>query len=218
LQSRLLIKNNIICLFWRLIPLRKLTNKTIIEEIKAGKQDAILMLYKEYRDEFIQFAQKNYGLSREELKDVFQDTVIAFYENITSGKLQYLNSDVKTYLFAIGKRQASTYKKNLLKIGNLSTDDDIKAILIDVAQEMEHPNELEEVVKKVLSELPDQERKILELFYYEKKSMEEIASIMGYANANSMKKKKSLILKKVGEQVIKLSKGLLMLLLWMHMS
>ena len=193
-------------------------NSTIIQEIKAGNQQVIVLLYKEYRDEFIQFAIKNYGLSREELKDVFQDTIIAFYENIASGKLEYLSSDVKTYLFAIGKRQASNHKRNLFKIGNLSTDDDIKAILTDIAEEMEQPNELEDVVKKVLSELPDQERRILELFYYEKKSMEEIASIMGYANANSMKKKKSLILKKVGEQVIKLSKGLLMLLLWMHLS
>ena len=193
-------------------------NNTIIQEVKAGNQQVIVMLYKEYRDEFIQFAVKNYGLSREELKDVFQDTIIAFYENIASGKLEYLSSDVKTYLFAIGKRQASNHKRNLFKIGNLSTDNDIKAILTDIAEEMEQPNELEDVVKKVLSELPEQERKILELFYYEKKSMEEIASIMGYANANSMKKKKSLILKKVGEQVIKLSKGLLMLLLWIHMS
>ena len=193
-------------------------NSTIIQEIKAGNQQVIVRLYKEYRDEFIQFAIKNYGLNREELKDVFQDTIIAFYENIASGKLEHLTSDVKTYLFAIGKRQASNYKRNLFKIGNLSTDDDIKAILTDIAEEMEQPNELEDVVKKVLSELPEQERKILELFYYEKKSMEEIASIMGYANANSMKKKKSLILKKVGEQVIKLSKGLLMLLLWMQMS
>ncbi len=193
-------------------------NNTLIQEIKAGNQQVIVLLYKEYRDEFIQFAIKNYGLSREELKDVFQDTIIAFYENIASGKLEYLTSDVKTYIFAIGKRQASNHKRNLFKIGNLSTDDDIKAILTDIAEEMEQPNELEDVVKKVLSELPDQERKILELFYYEKKSMEEIASIMGYANANSMKKKKSLILKKVGEQVIKLSKGLLMLLLWIHMN
>ena len=193
-------------------------NSTIIQEIKAGNQHVIVLLYKEYRDEFIQFAIKNYGLSREELKDVFQDTIIAFYENIASGRLEFLTSDVKTYLFAIGKRQASNHKRNLFKIGNLSTDDDIKAILTDIAEEMEQPNELEDVIKKVLSELPEQERKILELFYYEKKSMEEIASVMGYANANSMKKKKSLILKKVGEQVIKLSKGLLMLLLWMHLS
>ena len=91
-------------------------------------------------------------------------------------------------------------------------------MLNDIAEEMEQPNEIEESIKKVLAELPDHERQILELFYYEKKSMDEIAAIMGYANANSMKKKKSLILKKVGEQVIKLSKGLLGVLLWMHMS
>ncbi len=190
----------------------------IIHELKNGNQQVLLYLYKEFRDEFIQFAQKNYGLNREELKDVFQETVIAFYENVSSGRLQFLTSDIKTYLFAIGKRQASTYKKNLFKIGNLSASEDIKSMLNDIAEEMEQPNEIEESIKKVLAELPDHERQILELFYYEKKSMDEIAAIMGYANANSMKKKKSLILKKVGEQVIKLSKGLLGVLLWMHMS
>jgi RNA polymerase sigma factor (sigma-70 family) len=83
---------------------------------------------------------------------------------------------------------------------------------------MEEQNELEDSVKKVLAELPEHERKILELFYYEKKSMEEIAGIMGYANANSMKKKKSLILKKLGEKVIDISKGLLGLLVWLNMN
>ncbi len=193
-------------------------NQYLITQIQQGNAGAISELYKLYRDEFIQFANKNYGLSREESKDVFQETVIAFYENVASGRLQFLTSDIKTYLFAIGKRQASTYKKNLFKIGNLSVSEDIKAMLNDIAEEMEQPNELEDAVKKVLGELPEHERKILELFYYEKKNMDEIAGIMGYANANSMKKKKSLILKKVGEQVVKLSKGLLGLLLWMQMN
>ena len=193
-------------------------NSTIISRIKADDRYILAELYKNYREEFIQFIQKNYGLSREESKDIFQDTIIAFYQNIVTGKLQYLSSDVKTYLFAIGKRQASTFKKNLFKIGNVSIDSDIKAILKDIAEEMEQPNDLEDAVKKVLSELPEHEKKILELFYYEKKSMDEIATIMGYANANSMKKKKSLILKKVGDSVIKISKGLLGLLIWMQLN
>ena len=193
-------------------------NSTIISRIKADDRYILAELYKNYREEFIQFIQKNYGLTREESKDIFQDTIIAFYQNIVTGKLQYLSSDVKTYLFAIGKRQASTFKKNLFKIGNVSIDSDIKAILKDIAEEMEQPNDLEDAVKKVLSELPEHEKKILELFYYEKKSMDEIATIMGYANANSMKKKKSLILKKVGDSVIKISKGLLGLLIWMQLN
>jgi hypothetical protein len=87
----------------------------IIGELKNGNEKVLVFLYKEYRDEFIQFAHKNYGLSREELKDVFQETIIAFHQNVISGRLQNLTSDVKTYLFAIGKRQASTHKKNLSK-------------------------------------------------------------------------------------------------------
>jgi RNA polymerase sigma-70 factor (ECF subfamily) len=190
----------------------------IISEILSGNELSIAWLYSEYRDEFIRFGEANTTLNSEELKDVFQESIIAFYENVVSGKLQHLTSDIKTYLFAIGKRQASNYKKNLFKIGNLYGNEHINAMLKDIAEEMEQPNELEETVKKVLAELPEHERKILELFYYEKKSMDEIAKIMGYANANSMKKKKSLVLKKVGERVINLSKGLLSLLLWMHMS
>ena len=190
----------------------------IISEILSGNELSITWLYSEYRDEFIRFGIANTTLNREELKDVFQESIIAFYENVVSGKLQHLTSDIKTYLFAIGKRQASNYKKNLFKIGNLYSNGHINAMLKDIAEEMEQPNELEETVKKVLAELPEHERKILELFYYEKKSMDEIAQIMGYANANSMKKKKSLVLKKVGERVINLSKGLFSLLLWMYMS
>ena len=185
----------------------------IIQQIKSGNEGALSLLYKEYRHEFIQFGSKNYQVSEDDLKDIFQNTVIVFYENVISGKLEFLTSDVKTYLFAIGKYQILNYKKNIAKRGNVQLNDAIKDTTTEIAEDMEQHEELNDLAKKVMGDLPENERKILELFYYQEKSMEEIAREMNYKNANVAKKKKSLIMKKLAEQIIKLSKGLMSVLL-----
>ena len=185
----------------------------VIQDIKSGNDAVLVRLYKQYRDEFIQFGIKNYHVKEEDLKDIFQNTIIALHENIMSGKLEFLTSDIKTYLFAIGKFQLLNFKRNIVHIGNHETDSGIKDTAPEMAEDMERKDELSDLVKKVMEDLPENEKKILELFYYQDKSMDEIAREMSYKNANVAKKKKSLIMKKVGEQVMKLTKGLMSVLL-----
>ena len=185
----------------------------IIQRIKNGDETQLLSIYKEYRDEFVKFASYNYALSNEDAKDVFQNAVIALYENVQSGKLSELTSDIKTYLFAIGKFQMLNLKKKTSLVSNLSSDYAIKENPFDMAEDDETRNEMDKLVKSVIRDLPEVDQKILELYYYEDKSLRDIAQMLNYKNENVVKKKKSLIMKKIGEQVLKISKGLMSIIL-----
>jgi DNA-directed RNA polymerase specialized sigma24 family protein len=81
----------------------ELEDFAIIEAIRNGSEKILLRIYSEYRDEFMGWAISNNQLEIEEAKDIFQDTIISFHQNLKSGKQEHLQSSVKTYLFAIGK-------------------------------------------------------------------------------------------------------------------
>jgi len=98
---------------------------TTLELIKKGDKETLETIYKENRKRFIYFARKQ-GLIPEDAEDVYQNSIIAFIENISSGKIQTLQSSVSTYLFGIGKKliqyqiRLNTRKKNSpeIKISN----------------------------------------------------------------------------------------------------
>nr|MBP9791004.1 hypothetical protein [Bacteroidia bacterium] len=86
---------------------------SIIEEILNGRQEPLQEIYCNHRNEFLNWAIFHYSCSEEEAKDVFQDSIVAFYENIVGGKLRHLTCDVKTYIFGVGKFKLLTLlKKN----------------------------------------------------------------------------------------------------------
>ena len=82
-----------------------MNGQNLLESIAQGDLAGFENAYLSYRDEFIMWANKNYYCDFEESRDIYQATVIQFYENVRSGRLTHLTSDLKTYLFAIGKNK-----------------------------------------------------------------------------------------------------------------
>ena len=78
----------------------------IIQKIRSGGQTELGSIYEEYRTEFLQWITKEYDCSMDDGKDIYQLTILIFYDNIKKGKLEHLVSSVKTYLFGIGKNLA----------------------------------------------------------------------------------------------------------------
>ena len=60
-------------------------------------------IYAMYRSDFLSFAANKFNCDNNEATDVFQDAVIALYENIRDGKITVFESSIKTYLFSIAK-------------------------------------------------------------------------------------------------------------------
>ncbi len=177
----------------------------LLKEIKNGNEEALLSLYKLYRNEFISWTSNTYQLNKDDGKDIFQDTIIAFYENVKSGQLTSISGSVKTYLFAIGKFKTINFLKKSNKSVTFSDFDLLKVIEPSENQIMDkEENEfIKDTVKKYLDEQCEDCKKVLELYYFKEKDMKTIASEMGYKNADVAKKKKYECFKKLAEMVRK---------------
>lgn len=166
-----------------------MTNDMIIEKIRSGGQTELGMVYEQYRSEFIQWIMKEYHCSSDDSKDIYQLTILIFYDNIKLGKLEKLVSSVKTYLFAIGKNIAMENYRKTSRYTPIDQEKWLKEYLIDEPDKNPYIDKFDKV-KQALEKLGQPCQRLIELFYYEKKSMEEIAAMMNYKNAETAKNQK----------------------------
>lgn len=162
---------------------------TLIKDIKDGDHTALREVYREFKKEFIGWSSHQFNLSTEESQEAFQFAVVTFYENVINGKLEYLSSSLKTYLFAIGKNKAMEYsrRKNLQlgisEAGDLADD-------IESEDDFREREERFEKAKKSMAKLGSPCSEILMSFYYQKRPLTEIATQMGYKSMESLKSQK----------------------------
>lgn len=134
-----------------------------------------------YRIEFIQWLCGRLGCDQELAKDIYQQSILIFYENIQSGRLTLLTSQVKTYLFSIGRN------KYYEAVREQKKSDDFKPEDID---DESLPEELLQKVETNLERLGEPCRSLLVEYYYHKRSMEQLVVMFDYKNADSAKNQK----------------------------
>jgi RNA polymerase sigma-70 factor (ECF subfamily) len=161
----------------------------IIQKIRSGGQTELGMIYEEYRKEFLQWITKEYECSSDDSKDIYQLAILIFYDNIKKGKLEHLVSSVKTYLFGIGKNIAKDNRRKEKKFTPINQEKWLKEYLIDEPDQVMDENTFN-FAKKALEKLGQPCQRLIELFYYENKSMQEITEAMQYKNPETAKNQK----------------------------
>lgn len=173
----------------------------LIEQIQSGDQKGIERIYTQFKTEFLVYSSR-FSVSDEDALDIYQDSIIALYENILSGKLTSLTSSLKTYLFAIGK-----YKiYNSLKVKVVIEDIDDYEFLLEEESDDEFLLREENVKKlqQAYQTLGGKCQKVVKLFYYENLTIEEIKDRLGYASKDVVKSQKSRCIKQIRELLLKL--------------
>lgn len=177
----------------------------MLDAIRNGDDRALQRLYAEHRESFMQWFQRSYGLSDEDSKDLFQHAIVVFYSNLRSGKIVSLKSSPKTYLYGIGKNLAREWKRK--------TTQESTAISKLLEQQFEGHQSTEEKARYesnvrrmylALNRLGDPCKSILKFFYLDRQSMENIAVLLGFKNAETVKSKKYKCLKRLKSIVQKL--------------
>ncbi|UII33690.1 sigma-70 family RNA polymerase sigma factor [Fulvivirga ulvae] len=164
------------------------TDQEIVDRIKRGDDKAVMTLYDSYRKEFLHWGYNNYSLTEQECADVFQDAVIIIYKNIRQGKLEQLSSSLKTYLFGIGKNLAlkRVSQSSRMVVSN-------EAVESNPGFDHEDPfeaTERQKVIAGMLDSMGDPCKSILQMFYFDKFTMDAIASRLGYKNEHVAKSQK----------------------------
>ena len=157
-----------------------MTDEQVLELIRTGNEKALEFLYRKNYRMVVRLIMRNSG-TEEEAKDVFQDTLIVFWEKVRSHKL-VLTSRISTYLFSVAH---NLWRKELDR--KLRNSGEMKE---GVSLPEWERSEKVEIIQQCLKSLSDTCRKILSLYYFDQLSMVDLAREMGFANADTAKTKK----------------------------
>jgi RNA polymerase sigma factor (sigma-70 family) len=161
----------------------------IITRIRHEGQHQLGLLYQEYRSEFLHWVEKEFNCSSDDSKDIYQATILVFYDNIQSGKLEHLTSSVKTYLFGIGKNIAM---ENIRRAKRSTPLPHSQWSMEYLQEEHDYSNDemVCEGIRRAMNRMSESSKRLLQLFYYERKSMKEISVILNYRNSDTAKNQK----------------------------
>lgn len=166
-------------------------SSSTLAAIRAGDETVIEELYLLYKSPFFSWASPRFSLSEAEMTDCWQDSVIAFYEQVVSGKLQKLDVTLKTYLFSIGRNKLlhlSRSKKALIKREQEYADGYFLeqeqsygyADLEDIKKEQKN------ILQKAMQSLSEKNKSVLISRYYDGLSLEQIQKKEGYKSINAV--------------------------------
>jgi RNA polymerase sigma factor (sigma-70 family) len=177
-------------------------DKDAITDLKSDDRLKLKALYNKYRAPFMGFG-KRYRMDTDALADIYQEAFLALRKRAISGKLNDVNSSMKTYLFGIGKfmiydtlkkkKRTTTYEPNLHLV-----DDHIEPIAVVEPEELTKEQTQLRIHFKKIGEKCQQ---LLTLFYYRGLSIKEIVHVAGYNNENVVKAAKSRCLKILREKI-----------------
>lgn len=136
-----------------------------------------------------------------DIEDIFQDSCIVLMQKVKEGKLVITGEhSVFKFLVKIGinnacnfirKHRPLTSKEEVTVTLNLHDDNQDVELSVDEQQKAQ-----DEFLYRAFESLPDTCKAIFKKFYWERKSMDEIADIIGYNTADSVKSKKTNCMKK----------------------
>ncbi len=176
-----------------------LNTQDLLRQIKSGDKKALERAYLFYRETLVQWLQSKYNATEEEALDVYQDTMLVFYQKVLLGKLPNLQSSLKTYLYAIGRNiLLEKRRKNKLETGELTDihlnlqEDNGQLINNQIEQ-----TEQKQMLMQVVGQLGEPCYTITTMFYVFDKPLKEIAQQLAYNNINVVYTQKNRCLKQL---------------------
>jgi RNA polymerase sigma factor (sigma-70 family) len=134
------------------------------------------------------------NLTNEDIEDIFQESLIVLMQKVKSGSIVISREGALfSYLVQIGKLTAC----NLIRKRKDITSEDVVTISDNLHKEYEDisvdekQKSQDEFLDRVFDSLPSDCKTLLKHFYWGRKPMDRIASVLGMRNADSVKTKKN---------------------------
>lgn len=182
--------------------IQAIDDKQLVKQLLGkgpGLDQALHTIYTTYRNLVEQLILKNDG-SIEEAKDVFQDTVIDFYENVRNGKFKG-QSAISTYLYSIARFKwlnRLKRKKTETRIIDTQQTTDIEWSFEEEYLEQEKKNE----IMKLFNALGASCKDLLTHTIYHNYSMAEAAKKLNYNSEQVVRNQKYRCMKKLKELLL----------------
>jgi RNA polymerase sigma-70 factor (ECF subfamily) len=154
-----------------------------IDKVLEGDTNAFAILVDKYKDMVFSLALK-ITKSREEAEEVSQDSFIKAFKSLKKFKG---DSKFSTWLYKITYNNCIDRVKKIARTYNTDTIDEVnenKIKAIEDTLETIERGERATVIKECMEALPEDERTILWLFYFEELSLKEIKDVTSYSESN----------------------------------
>jgi RNA polymerase sigma factor (sigma-70 family) len=178
------------------------SDHSLLQQIRQQDESAFTQVYKNCKEYCVSFLKSN-GADYEQAVDIFQDCMIVFYEKVTETDFE-LKCSIQTYLNSICRfKWLNTIRDT--KEMTVSEDFNFEENITDWFEEFE--DEREQQIEKIKTALETMDAKggrckdIMMMYFYENKSMLEIATHFGYTNADNAKSQKAKCQKRLKEMV-----------------
>lgn len=161
--------------------------------LQAGDEQTLRQIYRQYYQMVVNLVVNNGG-SLQEAKDIYQETLIVFFEKVKRDDFE-LNCKIKTFLYSVSRR---LWLKQLQRKSRFTSSLADTEEYIEVPKEEVGEREVQyTAMQQALESLGEPCRSILKDFYIHNKSMEEITEKFGYTNADNAKNQKYKCLKRL---------------------
>ena len=167
----------------------KVENETLLlRGLAKNERKAIETIYKDNYNMVQALVIKNNGTA-DDAKDIFQEAMIVLYEKVKSDSFE-LNCQLKTFLYSVSRR---LWLKKLMHQNRFMIADEAHQEIVSTDEEIEEHEKLNTeftMMERAVHGLGEPCKSLLEAFYIQKKSMQDIALVFGYTNAENAKNQK----------------------------
>jgi RNA polymerase sigma factor (sigma-70 family) len=167
-----------------------MSDAELLHVVRSGDPSGLSFVYEKYRREYISWIKRFGNCSVDDACEFYQGTILIFYENVMNGKLSVLQSSLKTYLFGIGKNLVMHQHRKNTRGERVKAEFILQTHVAATTQELITEDNDLALVHRCFERIGDPCHKLLELFYFNQKSMEEICQEMGYKNPETAKNQK----------------------------
>jgi RNA polymerase sigma-70 factor (ECF subfamily) len=157
---------------------------TIINQVLSGNTGVFSNLVEKYKDMVFSLIIKIVH-NREEAEEVAQDTFLKAYHHLGNFKNE---SKFSTWLFRIAYNTAISRTRKKSLITSVIDDHVVENYSVDSLREnIENSDDLEDkimMMKMIIADLPQDDQLLMNLFYFNKQSVEEIGLITSLTESN----------------------------------
>jgi RNA polymerase sigma factor (sigma-70 family) len=160
----------------------------LLKGLAQNDRKSVETIYKQHYG-MVQTLIINNNGSIEEAKDIFQEAMVVLYEKAKSGTFE-LNCQIKTYVYSVCRR---LWLKRFHQMQKFTPEVENMEDVIPVEEELETFDQRNKdflLMEKVMQDLGEPCKSLLESYYLQKRSMMEIAGDFGYTNADNAKNQK----------------------------
>jgi RNA polymerase sigma factor (sigma-70 family) len=174
-----------------------MTDQQILIGIMQNDERAWKHICRNMKQGFVSILAQTFSfgnLSNEDIEDVFQESCILLMQKIKSGGVVISRQGALfSYLVQIGKLTACNVirkRKDITTEDVVTISDNLHKECEDISVDEKQKSQ-DEFLDRVFDSLPSDCKTLLKYFYWGRKPMDRIASVLGMRNADSVKTKKN---------------------------